>query len=59
MSESDFPETGFRFTLKVTDENVFEKMLPLMSEHDGLYENVLVDGDELTVETTAFNKNSQ
>ena len=54
MSESDFPETGFRFTLKVTDENVFEKMLPLMSEHDGLYENVLVDGDELTVETTAF-----
>ena len=54
MSESGFPETGFRLTLKVTGENVFEKMLPLMSEHDGLYENVLVDGDELTVETTAF-----
>ena len=54
MSESGFPETGFRLTLKVTDGGIIEKMLPLMSEHDGLYENVLVDGDVLTVETTAF-----
>ena len=54
MSESGFPETGFRLTLKVTDGGIIEKMLPLMSEHYGLYENVLVDGDELTVETTAF-----
>ena len=54
MSESGFPETGFRLTLKVTDGGIIEKMLPLMSEHDGLYEDVLVDGDELTVETTAF-----
>ena len=54
MSEKDFPETGFRLTLKVTDGGIIEKMLPLMSEHDGLYENVLVDSDELTVETTAF-----
>ena len=54
MSESGFPETGFRLTLKVTDGGIIEKMLPLMSEHDGLYEDVLVDGDELTVEATAF-----
>ena len=54
MSESGFPETGFRLTLKVTDGGIIEKMLPLMSEHDGLYEDVLVDGDMLTVETTAF-----
>ena len=54
MSENGFPETGFRLTLKVTDGRIIEKMLPLMSEHDGLYENVLVDGDVLTVETTAF-----
>ena len=54
MSESGFPETGFRLTLKVTDGGIIEKMLPLMSEHDGLYEDVLVDGDVLTVETTAF-----
>ena len=54
MSESGFPETGFRLTLKVTDGGIIEKMLPLMSEHDGLYENVLVDGDVLTVQTTAF-----
>ena len=54
MSDSDFPETGFRMTLKVTDGGIIEKMLPLMSEHYGLYENVLVDGDVLTVETTAF-----
>ena len=54
MSESGFPETGFRLTLKVTDGGIIEKMLPLMSEHDGLYEDVLVDGDVLAVETTAF-----
>ena len=54
MSENGFPETGFRLTLKVTDGRIIEKMLPLMSEHEGLYENVLVDGDVLTVETTAF-----
>ena len=54
MSESGFPETGFRLTLKVTDGGIIEKMLPLMSEHDGLYEDVLVDGDVLTVEATAF-----
>ena len=54
MSESGFPETGFRLTLKVTDGGIIEKMLPLMSEHDGLYENILVDGDVLTVEATAF-----
>ena len=54
MSESDFPEIGFRLTLKVTEGGIIEKMLPLMSEHDGLYENVLADGEELTVETTAF-----
>ena len=54
MSESGFPEIGFRLTLKVTDGGIIEKMLPLMSEHDGLYEDVLVDGDVLTVEATAF-----
>ena len=54
MSEKDFPETWFILTLKVTDGGIIEKMLPLISEHEGLYENVLVDGDELTVETTAF-----
>ena len=54
MSESGFPETGFRLTLKVTDGGIIENMLPLMSEHDGLYEDVLVDGDVLNVEATAF-----
>ena len=54
MSENGFPETGFRLTLKVTDGRIIEKMLPLMSEHEGLYEDVLVDGDVLAVETTAF-----
>ena len=54
MSESGFPETGFRLTLKVTDGGIIEKMLPLMSEHDGMYEDILVDGDVLTVEATAF-----
>ena len=54
MSESGFPETGFRLTLKVTDGGIIEKMLPLMSEHDGMYEDILVDGDVLIVEATAF-----
>ena len=41
-------------TLNVTDGDIIEKMIPLMAEHDGLFENVCADGDVLTVETTAF-----
>ena len=54
MSDRDFPETGFRMTLKVTDGNIIEKMIPLMAEHDGLYENVCDDGEVITVEAAAF-----
>ena len=54
MSDRDFPETGFRMTLKVTDGNIIEKMIPLMAEHDGLYENVCADGEVITVEAAAF-----
>ena len=31
MSDRDFPETGFRMTLKVTDGDIIEKMIPLMA----------------------------
>ena len=41
-------------TLKVTDGNIIEKMIPLMAEHDGLYENVCADGEVITVEAAAF-----
>ena len=54
MSDRDFPETGFRMTLKVIDGNIIEKMIPLMAEHDGLYENVCADGEVITVEAAAF-----
>ena len=32
MSESGFPEIGFRLTVKVTDGDIIEKMIPLMAE---------------------------